>query len=53
MHKDNTLSPTMFAAAEEKMLKKLKSESGMVSGQMMSNLKFADDIILFANTENS
>ena len=42
----------MFTAAVEEIFKRIPSETGInINGQVLNNLRFAGDIILFANTE--
>lgn len=49
----DTLSPVLFTAAIEEIFKRITSSIGInINGQVLSNLRFADDIILFANTED-
>ena len=48
----DTLSPVMFTAAVEEIFKRMKIEAGInINGVRLSNLRFADDIILFAESE--
>lgn len=48
----DTLSPVMFTAALEEIFKRIETESGIkINGELLSNLRFADDIILFAESE--
>ena len=45
----DTLSPVMFTAAVEEISKRMNIEAGInINGVRLSNLRFADDIILFA-----
>ena len=49
----DTLSPVMFTAAIEEIFKRIPSETGIkINGQILNNLRFADDIILFASAED-
>ena len=49
----DTLSPVLFTAAIEEIFKRITSSIGInINGQVLSNLRFADDIILFTNTED-
>ena len=48
----DTLSPVMFTAAVEEIFKRMNIEAGInINGVRLSNLRFADDIILFAERE--
>ena len=48
----DTLSPVMFTAAMEKIFMRMNIEAGInINGVRLSNLRFADDIILFAESE--
>jgi len=48
----DTLSPVLFTAAVEEIFKRTDQTSGInINGTRLNNLRFADDIILFANTE--
>uniref|UniRef100_A0A3P9KK69 Reverse transcriptase domain-containing protein n=1 Tax=Oryzias latipes TaxID=8090 RepID=A0A3P9KK69_ORYLA len=48
----DTLSPVMFTAALEKIFRRMEAEAGInINGDGMNNLRFADDIILFAEKE--
>ena len=48
----DTLSPVMFTAAVEEIFKRMNIEAGInINGVRLSNLRFADDIILFAESE--
>ena len=48
----DTLSPVMFTAAVEETFKRMNIEVGMnINGVRLSNLRFADDIMLFAESE--
>ena len=48
----DTLSPIMFTAAVEEIFKRMHIEAGInINGVRLSNLRFADDIILFAESE--
>ena len=48
----DTLSPVMFTSALEEIFKRLNIETGVkINGERLSNLRFADDIILFAENE--
>ena len=48
----DTLSPVMFTAALEEIFRRTEIESGInINGERLNNLRFADDIILFAETE--
>ena len=48
----DTLSPVMFTAAVEEMFKRVNIEAGInINGVRLSNFRFADDIILFAESE--
>ena len=45
----DTLSPVMFTAAAEEIFKRMNIEAGInINGVRLNNLRFADDIILFA-----
>jgi hypothetical protein len=49
----DTLSPQMFIAALEEIFKRVNTDTGLnINGQILNNLRFADDIILFAETEH-
>jgi hypothetical protein len=49
----DTLSPVMFTAALEEIFRRMKVEVGInINGERMNNLRFADDIILFAEKED-
>ena len=46
------LSPVMFTAAVEEIFKRMNIEAGIkINGVRLGNLRFADDIILFAESE--
>ena len=48
----DTISPVMFTAAVEDIIKRMIIEAGInINGVRLSNLRFADDIILFAESE--
>ena len=48
----DALSPVMFTAGEEEIFKRMNIEAGInINGVRLSNLRFADDIILFAESE--
>ena len=48
----DTLSPVMFTAAVEEIFKRMNIEAGInINRVRLSNLRFADDIILFAESE--
>ena len=48
----DTLSPVMFTSAVEEIFKRVNIEIGInINGEILNNLRFADDIILFAKTE--
>jgi len=48
----DTLSPVMFTAALEEIFRRMKVQTGVnIDGETLSNLRFADDIILFGETE--
>ena len=48
----DTLSPVMFTAAVEKIFKRMNIEAGInINGIRLSNLRFADDIMMFAESE--
>ena len=48
----DTLSPVMFTAALEEIFRRMEVEVGInINGERMNNLRFADDIILFAEKE--
>eukprot|EP00795_Rhopilema_esculentum_P008762 gene8762-biopygen9749 len=48
----DTLSPVMFTAALEEIFRRMEVEEGInINGEKMNNLRFADDIILFAENE--
>ena len=48
----DTLSPAMFTAAVEEIFKRMNIKAGINSnGVRLSNLRFADDIILFAESK--
>ena len=52
VHQGDTLSPVMFTAAVEEIFKRMNIEAGInFNGVRLSNLRFADDIILFAESE--
>ena len=48
----DTLSPVIFTAAVEEIFKRMNIETGInINGVRLSNLRFAYDIILFAQSE--
>eukprot|EP00794_Sanderia_malayensis_P004319 gene4318-4893_t len=48
----DTLSPVMFTAELEEIFRRMEIEVGInINGERMNNLRFADDIILFAENE--
>ena len=48
----DTLSPVLFTAALEEIFRRMETETGIkINGELLSNLRFADDIILFAENE--
>ena len=48
----DSLSPVMFTAAVEEIFKRMNIEAGInINGVRLSNLRFADDIMLFAESE--
>ena len=48
----DTLSPVMFTAAVQEIFKRVNIEAGInINGVRLSNLRFADDTILFAERE--
>ena len=48
----DTLSPVIFTSAMEEIFKRANIETGIkINGERLSNLRFADDIILFAESE--
>ena len=48
----DTLSPVVFTAALEELFKRVDFESGInINGKIINNIRFADEIILFAETE--
>ena len=48
----DTLSPVMFTATLEEIFRRMEVEVGInINGERMSNLRLADDIILFAEKE--
>ena len=52
VHQGDTLSPVMFTAAVEKIFMRMNIEASInINGGRLSNLRFADDIILFAESE--
>ena len=49
----DTQSPIMFITSVEHIFRRIKIESGInVNGVQLNNLRFADDIILFAKSES-
>ena len=49
----DTFSPVMFTASTEEIFKRIKLESGInINGVRLKNLRFDDDMILFAKSEN-
>ena len=49
----DTLSSAMFTAALEEIFKRVNTETGInINGERLNNLRFADDVILFAESEN-
>ena len=52
VRRGDTLSPVMFTTAVEEVFNKMNIEAGInINGVRLSNLRFADDIILFAESE--
>ena len=52
LRQGDTLSPVMFTAAVEEIFKGMNIEAGInINRVRLSNLRFADDIILFAESE--
>ena len=52
VHQGDTLSPVLFTAAVEEIFERMNVEAGInINGVRLSNLRFADDIILFAENE--
>ena len=52
VYQGDTLSPEMFIAAVEEICKRMNIEAGInINGVRLSNLRFADDIILVAESE--
>ena len=50
--RSDALSPVMFTTAVEEIFKRMNIEAGInTNGVRLSNLRFADDIILFAERE--
>ena len=48
----DTLSPVMFTAAVEEIFMRMSTEAGInINGVRLSNHRFADDIVLFAESE--
>ena len=48
----DTLSPVMFTSAVEEIFKRVNIETGLnINGETLNHLRFADDIILFAQSE--
>ena len=48
----DTLSPAMFTSAMKEIFKRINIKTGVkINGERLSNLRFADDIILFAESE--
>ena len=48
----DTLSPVIFTAAVEEIFTRMNIEAGInINGVRLSNLRFADDIMLFAESE--
>ena len=48
----DTLSPVLCTAALEEIFRRMEVEAGInINGERMNNLRFADDIILFAEKE--
>ena len=48
----DTLSPALFTAGLEEIFRRIDVEAGInINGERLSNLRFADDIILFAKSE--
>ena len=46
------MSPVMFTSAMEEIFKRINIKTGVkINGERLSNLRFADDIILFAESE--
>ena len=52
MRQGDTLSPILFTSALEEIFKRVEIEDGVnINGERQSNLRFANDIILFAENE--
>ena len=48
----DTLSPVMFTAVLEEIFRRIEYETGInINGDCLNNLRFADDIILFTESE--
>ena len=48
----DTLTPVMFTAALEEIFRRIEYETGInINGDCLDNLRFADDIILFTESE--
>uniref|UniRef100_A0A3P8U2M2 ribonuclease H n=1 Tax=Amphiprion percula TaxID=161767 RepID=A0A3P8U2M2_AMPPE len=48
----DTLSPVMFTVALEEIFRRIEYETGLnINGDRLNNLRFADDIILFTESE--
>lgn len=48
----DSLSPVMFTAALEEMFRRIEYETGInINGDCLNNLRFADDIFLFTESE--
>ena len=48
----DTLSPVIFTAAMEEIFKRMNIDAGInMNGVRLSNLRLADDIIMFAESE--
>ena len=52
IHQGDTLSPVIFTAAVEEIFMRMNMEAGInINGVRLSNLRFVDDIVLFAESE--
>ena len=49
----DTISPKLFTAAHESVLRRLTRETGglNINGEYFSHLRFTDDIVICANTQ--